>query len=180
MSADNARLGHAMDACLDHTQLHLWLVFPERIRDEAPLQRYREVLSAAERARIGRFHFPQDRHSYLLTRAASRMVLYKYAPVAPEDWQFSVSSHGRPQIINAHPDAASLSFNISHTAGLIAIGVTRHNAIGIDVENMQRRPAPLDIARSCFAPDECAALQAQPRSAEASGSIAPGPSRSPM
>jgi 4'-phosphopantetheinyl transferase len=147
---------------LDSNQVHLWLVFPDEIQDHALLQRYRELVSSPERMQAPRFHFPHDRHRYLLTRAAVRSVLSKYADVAPEEWQFAASSHGRPQIVNAHADATSLSFNISHTTGLIAIGVTRHNAVGVNVENMHSHPAPIDIADSYFAQEECSALRARP------------------
>ena len=153
-----------MTLSLDATQVHLWLIFPEDIKDETLLQRYLALLSSAERMQAPRFHFAHDRHRYVVTRASIRTVLSRYAGLAPEQWQFTVSSHGRPQIANGHSDAASLSFNVSHTAGLIAIGVTQNGALGVDVENMNVRPAPIDIADSHFAPEEQSALLAVPES----------------
>jgi 4'-phosphopantetheinyl transferase len=145
----------------------LWLVCPDEI-DEAVLALYRAVTTPAEQAAASRFHFERHRRSHLVTRAAVRVVLSKYAAIAPQDWRFELSEHGRPHVSREHagvPGLSDLRFNISHTDGLLAIAVTRHGDVGVDVENAGARQAPIDVAGACFAPDELAALHQEPAAA---------------
>lgn len=146
---------------LNAFSVDLWLVSPDEI-DEAMLARYRALASPAEQAAASRFHFERHRRSHLVTRAAVRVVLSKYAAIAPQDWCFEQSDHGRPHISRAHAGLSDLRFNISHTEGLIAIAVTRHGDVGVDVENADARQAPIDVARTCFSPAELAALYQEP------------------
>lgn len=148
---------------LDASCVQVWLVFPGEIGEDA-LARYRALCTAAERAKVDRFHFARHRLSHLVTGAAARVALSKYASVAPQDWRFEPSAHGRPQISREHAGLPATSFNISHTDGLvaIAIAVSGYGDIGVDVENVDARVAPIDIARAYFAPAELAALQQEP------------------
>jgi hypothetical protein len=81
------------------------------------------------------------------------------------EWQFCNNRFGRPHIANDRPDVCDLSFNVSHTNSLIAIGVTRGLAIGIDTENVYADRSPLGIADRVFAAEESAALWALPECA---------------
>jgi 4'-phosphopantetheinyl transferase len=146
---------------LSTAEIHVWLAFYEEIADER-LHAYRELLSAAEKQQELRFHFARDRRRYLVTRALVRTVLSRYVSIHPEQWIFSENAYGRPDVVNAQAKAASLSFNISHTHSLIVLGVTKGRALGVDVENVQAREAPIDVADRYFAPQEVAALKAAP------------------
>lgn len=145
-------------------EIHLWLAFDRDIRDPDLLVAYRDLLTPEERQQEQRFHFEKDRHQYLITRALTRTVLSDYAPVAPCDWRFRKLEHGRPQIIN--PEAGDLVFNLTHSAGLIVLGITRGGELGIDTENVVERAPPLDITNRYFSPRETADLQALPRDAQ--------------
>ena len=113
-----------------------------------------------------RFHFENDRHRYLITRALVRTVLSRYAPIAPKDWIFENTPYGRPQIANRHPLAKRLGFNVSHSKGLVVLMVGLDRAVGIDTESIARN-APLDVAERFFSPHEVASLQRLPRDAQA-------------
>ncbi len=143
---------------LARDEIHLWLTDERPIRDPALLDAYHALLSADERTQQQRFHFERDRHRYLITRALTRSVLSRYAPVAPADWRFRKLDHGRPQIIN--PEAAGLTFNLTHTMGLIALGITRDGELGIDTENIIERAAPLEVAPRYFSARETDDLRA--------------------
>jgi 4'-phosphopantetheinyl transferase len=141
--------------------IHLWLSSYEEITDEGLLASYRELLVANEKAQEKRFHFLNDRRRYLVTRAMVRIVLSRYALIDPAAWVFSVGAYGRPEIAN--PEAENeLSFNISHTHGLIVLGVTRRRALGVDVENLLMRQVSIDIAEHFFSREEVAALALTP------------------
>lgn len=143
-------------------EIHLWLVSYDEITDERLHSSYRELLNAAEKEQEPRFYFASDRRRYLITRALVRTVLSRYVSIHPKEWIFSTNAYGRPDIVNAQARDACLSFNISHTRSLIILGVTRHRALGVDVENVCAREVSIDIADHYFAPLEVAALKAAP------------------
>src|SRR5262245_48931311 len=147
---------------LTPAEIHLWLAFYDGITERSLHSDYRELLNPAEEERKSRFDFARDLRRYLITRALVRIVLSRYAPVHPKEWVFSANAYGRPEIVNAQARDAGLSFNISHTHSLIALGVTRRRALGVDVENFRAQEASLDIADRFFAPQEVAALAATP------------------
>lgn len=138
----------------------VWLAFYDEIDDAAQLERLGTLLSAEERQQEACFHFADDRKRYRVTRALLRTTLSRYAPVAPEAWSFATNAYGRPHIAQAHGDAAEISFNLSHTRGLIALAVTRGRAVGIDVENLTVRQVSTGIADRFFAPIEVEELAA--------------------
>jgi 4'-phosphopantetheinyl transferase len=144
------------DAC------HVWFVFQDQVRDAALLDSYRQLLTEQERSGEFRFHFPEDRHRYLVTRALVRTVLSLYAPIRPTEWSFAANAHGRPEIANDPMPAVGLSFNVSHTRGLVMMGVSRHRAIGVDTENVRKSPASMDMAEQFCSRNEIAELRSEP------------------
>jgi 4'-phosphopantetheinyl transferase len=149
---------------LGHNEIHLWLTDDRAICTPTLLGAYRSLLDTNERTQQQRFHFEKDRHRYLVTRALTRSVLSRYAPVTPENWRFRKLEHGRPQIIN--PEAIGLTFNITHTTGLIVLAVMSGGELGIDAENIVERTAPLDVAPRYFSSNETSALRALPPEAQ--------------
>jgi 4'-phosphopantetheinyl transferase len=141
-----------------NSDIDVWLGFYQQIDDESLLSKLRELLTDAERTQEKRFYFADDQRRYLITRAMVRTILSRYVDVAPADWMFSTNDYGRPEVAAQHEAARDLSFNISHTKGLIALAVTRGRILGVDVENIQTRQVSLGIADRFFAPTEVAAL----------------------
>jgi 4'-phosphopantetheinyl transferase len=147
---------------LEHGQIHLWMSFFGEIRDKKLLQRYDRLLAPEEREQQRRFQFEIDRHRYLVTRALVRVVLSRYVAVAPHEWAFAANAYGKPQIANADCSARRIAFNISHTSGLILLGMRSRGVIGVDVENCRAREPPLKIADQFFEPKELAELRTLP------------------
>ncbi len=149
-------------------QIHLWLVFSAELDDERLFAEYRALASAAERAQAQRFYFERDRRQYLITRALVRSVLSRYCPaVAPADWRFDKNRYGRPEIANPEALPLQLSFNISHTAGLVLLGVTHGEVIGVDTENTVERAAPLELAPRYFSSHEAGEMYGLPAEQQA-------------
>lgn len=146
----------------DENGIDVWLAFYHEMEDVRLLASLREYLSDDERCQEPRFYFADDRKRYLVTRALVRTVLSRYADVAPADWTFSTNDYGRPRIAEAHGAARRLTFNVSHTRGLIALGVTRGRALGIDVEHTTLRDVSSGIADRFFAPREVDELSKVP------------------
>jgi len=142
-------------------EVHLWFAFPDapQLRDPWLLEAYDELMSAEERARQQRYLQARHRHQALVARALVRTTLSRYAPhVAATAWRFVLGEHGRPEIAGPAP-VPPLRFNLSHTAGLMVVGIA-HSAIGVDVEDSRRRVEGGAIAERFFAPAEVRQLEA--------------------
>lgn len=77
--------------------------------------------------------------------------------MAPEEWVFGRGVHGRP-FIEGPGEHYGLSFNVSHTAGMIVCLVARRT-VGVDVENIAREVRALRLAGRFFSPSEVADLE---------------------
>jgi 4'-phosphopantetheinyl transferase len=141
----------------DH-EIHVWCLAGSEPLDDPSQERLRRPLRPEECEREARFRFPRDRQTFLLARALVRQVLSAYTGIAPEDLRLQANAHGKPEMAAAHGDARRISFNVSHTDGLIALAVMRRGAIGIDTEKVSSRAASLEIAQRFFAPSEVASL----------------------
>ena len=153
-----------MSGAASNPPIRIWCAFYRQITAQPLLRDYRSLLTDAERAQEQRFYFADDRHRYLVTRALVRTVLAEEtgSAIAPEQWRFVADEHGRPRIANEDPGANVLSFNISHTKGLVILGVTKSRALGVDVENARDREPNLEIADRYFTGYEVEALSALP------------------
>lgn len=140
---------------------HLWYVFPDEVRAPELLAAYHALMAPEEAVKQARFHFPEGRHEYLLTRALVRTVLSRYAPVAPAAWTFVLGSHGRPEIAGPR-GGPPLRFNLSNTRGLIVCLVALERDVGVDVEDTARQTETVEIADRFFSPAEVRALRAHP------------------
>jgi len=146
--------------------IDVWLTYYDEIADDRQIASLRLLLNAEEVDQERRFYFADDRKRYLVTRAMVRTLLSRYAPVEPGSWVFSKNAYGRPEIagsiLDAQPQARDLSFNISHTRGLIALAVTRGRELGVDVENVTTRSISLDVADRFFSATEADELSRVP------------------
>jgi 4'-phosphopantetheinyl transferase len=148
----------------DPNRVDVWIAFINNIHNERVLRAYEEMLDLEERRRHASFHFENDRHRYLVTRALVRTTLSRYAERTPADWSFSRTDYGKPHVANGASDVQGLSFNVSHAGNLAALAIAWNRSVGIDVENVAgRRSAVFDIAKRYFSGIEAAALSAQPR-----------------
>ena len=154
--------GGKVDLVIQPAETHVWLTFYEWISEERLLAAYRELLDGSEKEEESRFYFARDRQRYLVTRALVRTVLSRYASVDPKDWVFSTDGYGRPHIVNREATDGGLSFSVSHTKGLIALGVAKGRSLGVDVENFARPKISIDMAAHYFAAQETAALRELP------------------
>jgi 4'-phosphopantetheinyl transferase len=140
---------------LPDSEVHLWLVFLDRITNPETLHAYEKLLTPDDEARYRRFAFARNREQFLIARALLRTTLSRYAPVPAADWRFRASSHGKPEV--ALPAGfAQLQFNLSHTDGLVACVVASGRAVGVDVEHMGRREVRVALARYCLSTSELA------------------------
>jgi 4'-phosphopantetheinyl transferase len=129
---------------------------PGAISPELARARYLALLSPVERAQHDRFRFDDDRHTYLIAHALVRSMLGGMLGLAPAALEFVIGEHGKPEL--AHTAREGVRFNLSHTKGLVACGVTQGDDLGVDVEQIERKLEIDSLARSVFSDDEQAAL----------------------
>lgn len=140
----------------------LWCFFYEEHLTDELARRYDALMTPDERERHQRFHFEKDRRLFLATRALVRCALSHYADVAPADWRFDRTEHGKPFVV-APEEAPELFFNLSNTPGLVACAVSaRSERLGVDVENITRSTDAIEIADRFFSDLEVEALHALP------------------
>jgi 4'-phosphopantetheinyl transferase len=129
-------------------EVHLWRA---SLTDLSLLAACQCVLSEAEASRASRFVFDRDRHHFVISHGALRMVLSRYSGIIPEALEFEASETGKPRLAQRFTD---LRFNLSHTEGLALIAVTRGREVGVDVERVDEEIAFEDIAAHYFDPRE--------------------------
>ena len=113
-------------------------------------------LSSDERARMRRFGNDALRARYLIGRASLRWVLAQTIGGTPQAVMIERGPRGRPQL----GAAAAIDFNVSHTADVALIGVSREGRIGVDIERADRVIQSSRLARRVLTDRERAALPA--------------------
>lgn len=109
--------------------------------DAAPsdtIARVWPLMTATEQARCLRYVREVDRRTFAITRALVRQSLSHYGPTRPADWRFVTNAHECPFVAPEQAGTPPLHFNLSHTAGLVALAVTRGHRLGVDVERVTR------------------------------------------
>jgi len=136
--------------------VHVWCRATDAL-EEADLTPLISWLSPDERTRWARFRFPHDRRDYAAAHALLRTSLSQYADLAPGSWQFREAPGGKPQLVPAD-GVPPLSFNLSHTHGLVACAITNGADVGIDVEAVARHVGD-GVAERFFSPRENADIR---------------------
>ena len=146
--------------CPAPDNVQAWYAATTHLSDPHRVDRALAWLAPAERDRYARFFGDEDRRMFLLGRTMARTLVGRAAGIAPTAWQWREGPHGRPEI--GSPDS-SLRFNLAHSAGLVVCALASGREVGIDVEDLARRPIDPALVRRYCAPAEIADIDAQPR-----------------
>ena len=128
------------------TQLWWCDIAPDRNR----LEVFERLLSHAESARAARFGDRRLRDRYVMGRGSLRTILASALGCDAASVEIERGHRGRPQLTGA----PALDFNISHTAGVAIVGITRTGRIGVDVERLDRSISVAGIARKFMTSNE--------------------------
>jgi len=110
------------------------------------------LLDAGELARADRFAFPRLRETFVLAHGVLRVLLARYAGLAPRALVLEAGTHGKPRLANA-----AVEFNLSHSGKLAAYAFS-DDAVGIDIEEVRPLADLRQLARRSFCAGECADL----------------------
>ncbi|HEY2645581.1 MAG TPA: 4'-phosphopantetheinyl transferase superfamily protein [Candidatus Acidoferrales bacterium] len=147
-------------------EIHVWSAALER--EENIISQLESTLSLEEKARADRFHFARDRNRFVVARALLRELLGGYLHHAPEGLEFSYGQHGKPELSGAY-GSSGLSFNLSHSSGLVVYAIANGRNLGIDVEHTRANSAGDGIAERYFSASEVSDLQSLPPEARVDG-----------
>ena len=111
------------------------------------------LLSAEERARLGRLQQQDDRQRFLIGRGLLRMLAAAQLGRTPERVEFQYGPFGKPFVI---PRAGErpLHFNVSHSGKLVLLAFHPARDVGVDVEEMRGDLDCEAIARRVFRSEE--------------------------
>ena len=120
-------------------------------------------LDVHEVARATRFHFEADRRRFVISHAATRMILARYLGVTPGAVFVRAADGEKPGLA---PDrhGAGLRFNVSHSheVAVVAIG---DREVGVDVERVRPLPDLDALVARWFSRPERHAFEALPPAA---------------
>ncbi len=133
---------------LAHGGLALWRFSPHE------LSRYDRLLESfldeQEKKRLERFLNVRTKLEFALCRGVLRFLLSAALGSDPNQVRIGTGAQGKPQL-----DAKQgLFFNISHTAGLCLIALSRAGEVGVDAEKLHDIKEVATLATNYLSPDE--------------------------
>ena len=138
---------------LGNDETHVWYARLDSLATDSS-----SLLSREEQDRAESYHFPRDRHNYILRHGIFRQLISLYSNMEPQQIQFEYNDTGKPSLANPYEEP-NLFFNQSHSAGLAVYAFTRTGDVGIDVEHIHEVADISGIANAYFAPTESIALR---------------------
>jgi 4'-phosphopantetheinyl transferase len=108
------------------------------------------VLSDDERARAARFVRARDRRRFARCRAALREILGRLLDEPAGSLRFRAAAVGKPELDRGPGVDESLRFNVSHSAELAIIAVSRGREVGVDLEKLRPVSEAQGIVASFF------------------------------
>ena len=121
------------------------------------------LLSAEESERASRFHFRRDKTRFVNRRCFLRRCLGHYLECDPGSIEFVCETRGKPRLSRSFAKS-ELHFNLSHSAGLALLALTKNRSIGVDVEKIRPWNDLEQLVSQCFSPRETIAFRNLPQS----------------
>lgn len=126
----------------------------------AGAERFHALLSPEERDRLGRLRVETARAEYLAARGVLRELLGRTLGTDPAGIRFTQGPYGKPSV--AWPDWPAIEFNVSHSAGKVAIAFAAGRQLGLDVEAHDAESATEEVVALVFTEEERRQLAALP------------------
>lgn len=120
--------------------------------DAATIARLLRELPADEAQQARRFHFAEDRATYVAAHAMLRRVLRRH--LGGTEPHLVRNPLGRPELAPARGGPPHISFNLTHSRGFAACAVLDGAPVGIDAEDIRRPIDVLEMAARWYAPSE--------------------------
>jgi 4'-phosphopantetheinyl transferase len=109
-------------------------------------------LSSDERGRLRRFRSRDAAERYVVTRSLVRTVLARELRRSPRGIELGRTDAGKPVV------TGGIHFNVSHSADLIVLAVSRTCDVGVDVERRRSVPRVEELSRRWLTNEERAEI----------------------
>ena len=142
------------------------LILPPEIQEQLA-----STLSPDEQVRAARFATKALRDHFTAGRGLLRALLGLATGRAPASLAFDYGPEGKPRLGPGSAttlDGAPISFNASHSKGVILVAIAGGVEVGVDVEHIQPRSL-IEIADRFFHPDEAVWVRSLPEVAQREG-----------
>lgn len=117
------------------------------------------LLDEPERQRLARLRREEARRRFVAAHGTARVIVGRQLGVPPAVLRWRRGRHGKPEL--AEP-RSGLRVNLSHSGDLVAVAVTDHRAIGVDVQELLDRLDPGRLADRFFPEPEARFVAAGP------------------
>ncbi|MEX2215062.1 MAG: 4'-phosphopantetheinyl transferase superfamily protein [Phycisphaeraceae bacterium] len=118
-------------------------------------------LTPVERARAEEYRVASKRREFIVARSMMRAVLGRLTQCEPLSVTFAYEAKGKP-LLDALSNTGEVTFNLSHSQGMILMATAARRAVGIDVECVRERFSFERLAERFFSPREVATLMGVP------------------
>jgi len=135
-------------SCAHHSTVEIWHI--PTIPDTSIIDHLKSMLSADEQLRAQQMRIAAQRNTYITSHVAVREIIAKHLDIPAHAVELLIDEHGKPYIQGSKP----LFFNLSHTGQYALLGLSRHCAIGIDIETIDQQRNCLAIAKRFFSTNE--------------------------
>jgi len=98
-----------------------------------------------EQIRAEKFHFKEDRDTFVFSHAYLRIILALKLNIKPDKIRFIRDAFNKPML-----EGLEYNFNITHTKNAFAIALSQYYNVGIDLENISRKADLSSIVKSYF------------------------------
>ncbi len=128
--------------------LHLWHLCADERGDD--LDACLGLLGERQRRRALGMAHQGYRERYIRAQAGLRRILGFYLAIPPQAVGFVYGEAGKPSAVQA---VGALEFNLTTTADLALVAVSRGGEVGIDCELLRPRADLVAVARRMFSPE---------------------------
>jgi len=115
-------------------------------------------LSDDENKRLERLKFVESQENFIISRGVLRCILALTLEQEPSDVEIGITPKGKPYL----PDS-DIYFNLSHSEGLMIVGLSRQSEIGIDLQKVYPIPNHQTIIKNFFSVKEGIYLKSLPQ-----------------
>ena len=154
------------DLELHHEEVHIWRASFYQLTPY--LSQFEALLSSDERSRAQRYKFEENRSEYTLARGLLRNLLGLYQNADPLRLRFVYNPYGKPSLVGG-AGQLGVSFNVSHSHGIVLYAFSRNRELGIDLERIRPEAAQGGVAERFFSQREVSTLRSLPEYAQPLG-----------
>ncbi|MDH5777247.1 MAG: 4'-phosphopantetheinyl transferase superfamily protein, partial [Gammaproteobacteria bacterium] len=116
-----------------------------------------KYLDAADREYFSTLKSAGRQHEFALGRALTKQLLSDEFGKPAEYWQIGRAESGRPELRN--DGFTQVDISISHSGGLVLVGMSTQGRIGVDVEKYKSKRDVFRLAQNYFHTNETQLLQ---------------------